>query len=112
MTSPRNDSIDTHYGNCVLHGLPCCSVCCKHESECEYGDCNKPMVATILCFRANGSVAERRDACRKHATYGPLGVGYDLRPPCHTCGGTGSVRASWGESYFCLTCNCSGKVSA
>ena len=80
MTSyPRNDSYNAHYGTCDLHNLPCCSVCCKHENECAYGDCNKPMTATILCFRANGSVAEKRDACRKHATYGPLGVGYDMR---------------------------------
>lgn len=68
------------HASCVLHNLPCCSVCCRHEGECDYGLCGRPAVETIDCFNTGGRVSERRPTCKRHANYGPAGVGYDLRP--------------------------------
>ena len=73
---PRINNYADHYGNCTLHGLPCCSVCCKHENECEYGDCNRPAVTAIDCYADGGRYVETREACKRHAVSGPLGVGY------------------------------------
>lgn len=75
-THPAPGHHAEHFGTCQLHGLPCCSVCCKHEGDCQYGDCNRPAAATIACFAEDGRLIEERPACRKHATWGPLGVGY------------------------------------
>lgn len=72
---PRIDHTGDHFGRCELHAIPCCAICCKHENECEYGACSLPAVVTLDCF-AHGNLIERRDACHKHASYGPLGVGY------------------------------------
>lgn len=76
---PRTDRIHEHYGRCDLHAIPCCSICCKHEGQCDYGDCDRETVECLPCFNLGGIVVEERPTCAQHATYGSDGVGYDLR---------------------------------
>lgn len=76
---PRTDRVHEHYGRCVLHGIPCCAICCKHEGQCDFGNCLAPAVECLPCYGPSGNVIEQRPTCHQHAVYSPLGVGYDLK---------------------------------
>lgn len=52
---------------CELHGIMGCATCHHHEGECQFGSCEAPRVTWIEYLRADGSVATRDAACRKHA---------------------------------------------
>lgn len=60
MTTPRT---------CTPHGIRAdqCSICAPRPGGCDYGTCRRKAITTVPVTRDNGTVAENRPLCAKHA---------------------------------------------